>query len=260
MTELRFDEEAAKQLLAIYVTPDVVSQRSEFVRALSPKPGERVLDVGSGPGLIAGAIAEAVGLRGAVRGVDISEPLLAAARAHCAQQPWVEFHHADATKLPFPDQDFDAAISTQVLEYVGDVDLALAEICRVLRPAGRVVIVDTDWDSIVWHSPNPSRMKRILAAWELHAADCHLPRTLSNRLRRAGFQVEAERVIPLFNPAYDQNTYSNRVIDAIVSFVSGKNEIDRAEAESWARELRQAGDRGQYFFSLNRYMFLARKK
>ena len=85
-------------------------------------------------------------------------------------------------------------------------------------------------------------------------------RTMSNQLRHAGFQVEAEKVIPLFNPAYDPNTYSNRIIDSIVPFVTGRNGIVRAEAEAWAQELRQAGERGEYFFSLNRYLFLARRK
>ena len=259
MTELRFDEEETKRLLALYVTPDVASQRGEFLRMLDPKPGERVLDVGSGPGFLAAAIADAVGSGGAVFGVDISEPLLAVARAHCAQRSWVEFRRADATRLPFSDQDFDAVISTQVLEYVREVDAALAEIHRVLRPKGRVVIVDTDWDSIVWHSPDPDRMARVLAAWGEHAADSYLPRTLAGRLRNAGFRVEHERVIPLFNPVYDENTYSNRVIDTIAAFVTGREGIGRDEADAWARELRQAGERGDYFFSLNRYLFIARK-
>jgi len=257
VTELRFDEEETRRLLALYVTPDVVSQRGEFLRVLDPKPGERVLDVGSGPGFLAAAIADAVGSRGAVLGVDISESLLAVARAHCAQRPWVELRRANATALPFPDQNFDAVISTQVLEYVREVDVALAEIRRVLRPRGRVVIVDTDWDSIVWHSPDPDRMNRVLAAWEQHATDSRLPRTMSRRLRNAGFRVQHERVIPLFNPTYDENTYSNRIIDSIVAFVTGRNGIGRVEADAWARELREAGERGDYFFSLNRYLFSA---
>jgi ubiquinone/menaquinone biosynthesis C-methylase UbiE len=260
MTELRFDEEATKRLLALYVTPDMVSQRGEFLRALDPKLGERVLDVGSGPGFLAGAIAAAVESRGAVHGVDISEPLLAVARTHCAHQPWVEFHRADATQLPFPEQDFDAVISTQVLEYVRDVDLALAEIHRVLRTAGRAVIVDTDWDSVVWYSPNRDRMSRVLAAWEQHAADSYLPRTMSNKLRHAGFHVAATKIIPVFNAAYDTNTFSNQLIDSIVPFVSGRNGITRDEAEAWAGEIRHAGKRGEYFFSLNRYLFLAKKQ
>jgi ubiquinone/menaquinone biosynthesis C-methylase UbiE len=221
MTELHFDDEAAKQLVAAYVTPDVVALREQFLRALGPRPGERVLDVGSGPGFLAAAIAEAVGSTGAVSGVDISEELLAVARSHCAHQPWVEFRHADATRLPFADQGFDAAISTQVLEFVRDVPAALAEIHRVLLPGGRVVVVDTDWDSIVWHSPDRERMNRILAAWEEHAADSYLPRTLAHRLQSASFRLESQQV------------------------------------EAWAGELRQSGERGEYFFSLNRYLFLA---
>jgi len=259
MTELRYDEEATKRLLAVYVTPDVVAQREQFLRALAPRAGERVLDVGSGPGFLAAAMAEAVGLSGVVHGVDISEPLLAVARAHCAHQPWVEFHKADATQLPMGDQAYDAVISTQVLEYIRDVDAALTEICRVIRPAGRVVIVDTDWDSIVWHSPNRERMNRVLAAWEQHAAHPYLPRAMANRLRRVGLRVESMTIIPLFNAEYDPNTYSNRVIDLIVRFVIDRNAITRDEAEAWARELRQSGERGEYFFSLNRYLFVATK-
>jgi ubiquinone/menaquinone biosynthesis C-methylase UbiE len=257
MTELHFDDEAAKQLVAAYVTPDVVALREQFLRALGPRPGERVLDVGSGPGFLAAAIAEAVGSTGAVSGVDISEELLAVARSHCAHQPWVEFRHADATRLPFADQDFDAAISTQVLEFVRDVPAALAEIHRVLRPGGRAVIVDTDWDSIVWHSPDRERMNRILAAWEGHATDSYLPRTLARRLQSAGFRLESQQVIPIFNPTYDRNSYSNRIMDLIASFVIGRNGITREEAEAWTGELRQSGERGEYFFSLNRYLFLA---
>jgi len=260
MTELRFDEEATKRLLALYVTPDMVSQRGEFLRALDPKPGERVLDVGSGPGFLAGAIATAVESRGAVHGVDISEPLLAVARTHCAHQPWVEFHRADATQLPFPGQNFDAVISTQVLEYVRDVDLALAEMHRVIRTGGRTVIVDTDWDSIVWYSPNRDRMRRILSAWEQHAVDSYLPRTMFNKLRHAGFQVEATRILPVLNTAYDTNSFSNQLIDSIVPFVSGRNGFTRDEAEAWAGEVRNAGKRDEYFFSLNRYLFLAKKQ
>ena len=259
MTELRYDEEATKRLLAAYVTPDVVAQREQFVRGLEPQAGDRVLDVGSGPGFLAAAIAEIAGSSGAVCGVDVSEPLLAVARDYCAHQSWVEFHQADATQLPFPDHTFDAVISTQVLEYVRDVEAALTEMHRVVRPAGRAVIVDTDWDSIVWHSPDRERMNRILAAWEQHAADSHLPRTMADKLRCAGFSVESQQTIPLFNPRYDPNTFSNRLIDLIVPFVTDRNGITRDEAEGWAQALRQAGGRGDYFFSLNRYLFVAKK-
>jgi ubiquinone/menaquinone biosynthesis C-methylase UbiE len=218
-----------------------------------------VLDVGSGPGFLATAIAEAVGKSGSVCGVDISEPLLEVARSRGENQMRIEFRHGNATRLPYQDEEFDAVVSTQVLEYVSDVDTALIEFHRVVRTGGRVALLDTDWDSIVWHSRDRSRMSRILKAWEEHAADPFLPRTLAGKLSRTGFKVEARKIIPLYNHEYDPNTYSNRMIDLIVSFVVGRMGITHEAAEAWARELRSCGKNGEYFFSLNRYYFLARK-
>ncbi len=234
MTALSYDKAATERLISVYVTPDVVDQRDRFLQSLNLRSGERVLDVGSGPGFLVAAMAEAVGTSGSVCGIDVSEPLLAVARSHCAHQSKVEFRHGDATKLPFPDRDFDVVVSTQVLEYVRDVDTALAEMHRVARPGGRIAIVDTDCDSLVWHSPDQGRMRRIQAAWEEHATDTFLPRTLANRLRRAGFRVEGQQVIVLFNAEYDPNTYSNRALDLIVPFVSGRGGVTRDDADAWA--------------------------
>jgi len=260
MAVLEYDDEATRRLLAMYVTPDVAAQRAGFLSAFGPAPGERVLDVGTGPGFLAGAIAEAVGDSGSVCGVDVSEPLLEIARSQSGDQYDIEFRHGDATKLPCPDEAFDAVVSTQVLEYVPDVDAALAEIHRVLRAGGRVALLDTDWDSIVWHSSDRTRMTRVLTAWEEHAAHPFLPRTLARRLTRVGFQVTRQQIIALFNAEFDPNTYSNRLIDLIIPFVVGRGLITRDEADTWARELRDYGENGEYFFSLNRYLFLARKR
>ena len=98
MSELHFDDAAAKRLLALYTTPDVARTREAFLRALAPQPGEHVLDVGCGPGFLAGLIADAVGPSGAVTGIDVSEPLLAVARSHCANKPWVVLQHGDGSR------------------------------------------------------------------------------------------------------------------------------------------------------------------
>ena len=258
-TSLQFDKDASDRLVAMYVTPDLVSQRNQVLQAFSLHPGDHVLDIGSGPGFLASAMGEAVGPSGWVCGVDVSEPLLAVAKKYCAHQSQIEFRQGDATKLPFPDHQFDAAVSAQVLEYVSDIKTALTEIYRVLRPAGQVVILDTDWDSIVWHTTNRGRMNRIMAAWEQHAIDPYLPRTLAEKLRQAGFQVEEQQIIPMFNPIFGPNTFSNCLIDLIVPYVSDRNGVTRDEAAAWAQELRQRGEQEEYFFSLNRYLFIAKK-
>jgi len=75
----------------------------------------------------------------------------------------------------------------------------------------------------------------------------------------AGFQVNATRIIPVFNEAYDANAFSNHLIDTNVPFVSGRNGLTRDDAEAWAGEIRRAGERGECFSSLNRYLFMAKK-
>ncbi len=70
-----------------------------------------------------------------MRGVDLSADMLALSKARCAAQPWVEFEIADAAGLPYPDAAFDAAVSTQVYEYVPDIPAALAEL-RALGAKG----------------------------------------------------------------------------------------------------------------------------
>ncbi len=259
---LTFDGEEARRLEAIYMTPDVVAQRREVLLALDLRPGERVLDIGSGPGFLAADMGLAVGPSGRVCGIDISESTIAISKARCAGKPmdaWVEFKVGDATRLPFPDGAFDVAVSTQVYEYLNDVPLALAELHRVLRPGGRALILDTDWDSVVWHATEQGQMDRILAAWSEHCADPHLPRTLSSRLSRMGFQLRDRRVIPLLNPEYDSNTYSHGLIGFISRFVVGRRGITQEAAAAWAEDLRKLGEAGTYFFSLNRYLFLAAK-
>ncbi len=257
---LRFNEEAARRTEAIYSTPDVVDQRRWTRGALALRPAERILDIGSGPGFLAAEMMSEVGPSGQISGIDVSEHMLAMARERCSRlgaAPTVDFQLADATKLPFPDGSFDAVVSTQVYEYVADVDAALEEARRVLRAGGRLLVVDTDWDSIVWHGANPALAARVLKAWEEHLAHAHLPGTLLDRLRRHGFVPQKLDTYVVLNPACDENTYSYGLIGLVRNFVPGRQSITGQDAEAWAEQLRRAGEAGRYFFSLNRYLFLA---
>ena len=71
-----------------------------------------------------------------------------------------------------------------------------------LQRGGRALILDTDWESCVWHSSDPSRMHRVIEAWDTHCPHPHLPRVLGRLLRGAGLEVTGQSVIPLLNPAY----------------------------------------------------------
>jgi ubiquinone/menaquinone biosynthesis C-methylase UbiE len=111
---------------------------------LSLKAGETVLDLGSGPGLDAFLAARQVGPEGRVIGVDMTPAMLDRARANAAKigASHVEFREGRLEALPVESSSIDAVTSNCVINLVPDKRAVFAEIARVLRPGGRVVISD----------------------------------------------------------------------------------------------------------------------
>jgi ubiquinone/menaquinone biosynthesis C-methylase UbiE len=90
----------------------------------------RVLDVGSGPGHLAYEIAQVIGSNGLIEGVDSAEGLVETGRRRCSGLENARFTLGDAYDLPYDDGTFDAAMSSQVFEYLDDVPKALGEMFR----------------------------------------------------------------------------------------------------------------------------------
>lgn len=254
-----FNDANAGAIETMYSTAEVVKQRRVTLDLLDPQVGEDVLDVGCGPGYLACEIAQRVGTRGSVHGVDVSTSMLTTARRRSPGEgaAAVRFLVGDALSLPFPDASFDAVTATQVYEYVSHVPAALAEARRVLRPSGKLLVLDTDWDSLAWHSSDPARMRRVLTAWDEHLADPYLPRRLGKLLSDAGFSVVRRHVHPMLDTGYDQAMFSAGVIGLVAAFVPGRAGVTQEEAQAWRSDLGELG--ADYFFSLNRYLFLAVK-
>ena len=152
MSQLEFDDDMALRIEALYRIGDAVRRRRIVREALGAVPGERVLDVGCGPGFYCAELAEEVGPAGSVVGVDSSPAMLQLAARRCAGYAGVELRPGEAVSLPVDDASFDAALCVQVLEYVPDPTVALAEMYRALRPGGRVVVWDIDWATVSLHA------------------------------------------------------------------------------------------------------------
>jgi arsenite methyltransferase len=102
-------------------------------------------------------------------------------------------------------------------------------------------------------------MERVLSACDEHFVHPGLPRTLSRQLRDAGFTIRQRGVIPMFNPECHENTYGKRLLGIMASFPVGCSGVSQEEAEAWLAEFADLGKQGKFFFSLNRYLFIANK-
>jgi arsenite methyltransferase len=193
MAQLVFDENMVEQLEKVYATRDILRRRRLVREALAPAPGERILDMGCGPGFYAVEVLQEVGDEGSVVGVDTSAAMLGVAANRARGRPNGDFRQGDATALPVEDGEFDAALSVQVLEYVADATAALRELRRSLRPGGRVVVWDVDWATLSWHSEDPARMARMLEAWDTHLVHPSLAAHAGNAHARGRVQGGARR-------------------------------------------------------------------
>ncbi len=259
---LQFDQETTLRLQKLYEAPYAVERRRRVRQALGARPAEAILDVGCGPGYVACEVAEEVGASGEVTGVDSSPSMLAVAAARAGQlglQDRTHFVEGDVARMPVPDHGFDGAVVSQVYEYVADLEPALEELRRTLKPGGRAVILDTDWDSVVWHSSDSDRMGRVLEAWEEHLADARLPRTLGTRLEAAGLKVESLEAVPMLDSTWVVSGLRS-LSDVVRAFVPGHAGVTESEAEAWLQDLDHLAARGDYVFSVTSFLFSARKR
>jgi arsenite methyltransferase len=259
MSQLAFDETMAARLEVVYRTRDILRRRQLVGQALAAAPGERILDVGCGPGFYVAELLDEVGERGSVVGLDSSAPMLELARRRTAGRENVEFREADAVALPEGDADFDAALSVQVMEYVPDVESALAELWRVLRPGGRILIWDIDWSTLSMHSVDEALTERVLLAWDEHLTHRALPRTLAAKLRAAGFDSVDMQAHAFATPALDPETYGGSLVPFIAGFAGGRESVSGEEAASWLAQQRELDERGDFFFSVTQFCFTAAK-
>jgi arsenite methyltransferase len=148
------------------------------------KPGEVVLDLGSGGGIDCFLAARQVGPQGRVIGLDMTPEMIKLARQNAKKvgATNVEFRYGEMEDMPLPDESVDVIISNCVINLSPDKDKVFSEAYRVLRPGGRLAVSD-----IVTHGPLPKVVRSNLEAW----ADCvagALDETVYlDKMRQAGF-------------------------------------------------------------------------
>ena len=205
----RFQEPEARALIADLQLPE----------------GSRGLDVGCGVGLYTLWLAEAIGARGRVVGIEPSAERVAAARAlvgHALAPPRLDFRQGDAITLDVPDATLDWVWCGDVLHHVQETGRALGEFARVVRPGGRIIVKESQLLHGLFLPGHPALERRLRQAemeWSRHEGgefsfEERRQRTLA-WVRAAGLAVESfrtymlERRPPLPEAARD---YIQRVV------------------------------------------------
>ncbi len=184
-------------------------------------PGETVLDLGSGGGIDVLLSARRVGPTGKVYGLDMTDEMLALARANQAKAGVtnVEFLKGDIEHIPLPDNSVDLIISNCVINLSPDKDLVLAEAFRVLKPGGRLAVSD-----IVVRGEVPEEIRRNIELWAGCVAGALEEQEYAAKLEQAGFgriSIEPTRV---YTAADARELFEGTGIDleAIAPAVDGK--------------------------------------
>lgn len=260
---MRYDAAGVARLERLYSTPQIVEQRRRLRKVLSARRGEIGLDVGCGAGHLACELAHEVAPGGKVVGIDSSADSVAACRARAAREGVVQHVYAqsgDAASLAFPDASFDFVVASQVYCYVKDVVAALRCAARVLKPGGRIVVLETDWDFCTWRSADPALTRRMVearaAAMYEHA---HLPRDLSALFVAAGLKLRGVDTFAIVETSYDAESFGAGTLEGARREAVKDGRVAAEEAARWEAELRARAARNDWFFFLNRFIFSGMK-
>ena len=227
------------------------------MRALCPAlPGQHVLDVGCGVGQEVRTLATAVGAQGRVVGVDLGEAIIGEARQRFAASGLpVEFRVGNAGGLDFPDDSFDLSRAERVIEYVDDPRAMLAEMVRVVRPGGSVLLFDFDYRGSIVDASDRVLSARIDQMVIASVPNGEIGAQLPRLCRAVG--LENIRVLPQVYSVpffvYEAMTKS-AMQDAVAAGTLSAEEFRR-----WWDELETAERNRQFFATFSGFVVTGRK-
>jgi 2-polyprenyl-3-methyl-5-hydroxy-6-metoxy-1,4-benzoquinol methylase len=207
------------------------------------RPGEVVLDLGSGGGIDVLLSARRVGATGKAYGLDMTPEMLALARDNAAEAGVdnVEFLEGTIESIPLPDESVDVIISNCVINLSGDKDAVLAEAFRVLRPGGRFAVSD-----IVLTRPLPAVVQPLMAAWTGCVAGALVDREYVEKLEAAGFGQAEVQVTQVFGADALARMGGDiaEQLPADTDLEALRDELDGAATSAFIRATKPAGGRG----------------
>jgi ubiquinone/menaquinone biosynthesis C-methylase UbiE len=234
--------------------PGVARLRAWAREALDPKPGERALDIGCGLGEEVVALGELVGPAGEAIGIEPNPGIRAEAtrRAETAGSI-ARFIDGEAYRLPFEDATVDVVRCERVWQHIDHPDRAAKEIARVLRPGGRVVVIDTDWATVIVHPGDPAVVEALRAYWLSRFTNPLSGRQIRGHLTAAGLEFG-----DIGSQALIQDHASIAAMMAqLTSTALESQDITPAQLDELRADLEAGVARGDFHFSVTMFGVLA---
>lgn len=228
--------------------------KQDSYKKMSITAGDRVLDVGCGPGIDVAGLAKLVTPKGLAVGVDHDSELIVEAKTLADSRgvtDAVELHVHDVTTLPFDNDYFDSCRSERVFMHLADPLATLKEMYRVTKPNGRIVVTDSDWSSLsIDCQSSDTEMKLFQFHRDKVMAGGYTGRSLFRFFQATGISDIQINIFPLFTT--NLNAFSSLVrLQFIEERALAEKAISEEKLGKWREQLQQAADDDCFFCSMN---------
>jgi ubiquinone/menaquinone biosynthesis C-methylase UbiE len=252
-------EGCVQYLDSVSGTDAAQAYKRQVLNFLALQDGDHVLEVGCGTGDDVRVMAGLVGSKGRVVGVDSSTTMIAEARKRGEGLGLpIEYRVGDAHHLDFADNSFHGCRADRTFQHLERPETALAEMLRVSRSGGRIVVVDPDWETLVVDAPDVSVTRKILNIRGDTVRNAWIGRHLFSLFREAGLVHIA--VAPM---AFGWTDYT--LVDGMFAFEGSAQNAVKAgavssqEADTWLSHLKEARQKQIFFAGLTLFVVAGRK-
>lgn len=255
---MEFDKDTARFLADAYDGRDATLRRAEALRLLNPVAGQRVVDLGCGAGHLTLELSRAVGPDGRVFAIDPSEPMRSKTGDRCTGRDNVTISGGSAEASGLDAASIDGVVAIQVFSYLADLQAAVAETRRILRPGGRLVVSDIHWGGAVWRAENAELGRKVIDLWSRQMASFDVPERLPGLVQAAGFtDIEVHPV-----PTVDRDLRPDGLalmLMTLIEIAAGQQWPELLpEVQAWKEDQLRRAEAGDFFFAVTNFVTVAR--